>query len=154
MEIDALTLRGLEVLSAASGRDGALLSVLDRTVDRHRSPLFLNCQLRCAPDRSGDDTPPPGRWCATRWCSAAASWASRGPRRAYAGHAAQALRPAVPRRRGPATSAAVRDGLRGRGRRASRKLKDAPDLPAGLATARRELLAWLDENSRDGLLAC
>ena len=28
MEIDAPTLRGLEVLSAASGRDGALLSVL------------------------------------------------------------------------------------------------------------------------------
>jgi DNA mismatch repair protein MutS len=32
MEINAPTLRGLEVLTSASGRDGSLLSVLDRTV--------------------------------------------------------------------------------------------------------------------------
>jgi DNA mismatch repair protein MutS len=32
MEIDQATLRGLEVFTSASGRDGALISVLDRTV--------------------------------------------------------------------------------------------------------------------------
>jgi DNA mismatch repair protein MutS len=45
MEIDAPTLRGLEVFSAVSGRGGALLSVLDRTVTPPGA-LLLNRQLR------------------------------------------------------------------------------------------------------------
>ncbi len=41
MEIDAPTLRGLEVLSSASGRNGSLLSVLDRTVTAPGARLLV-----------------------------------------------------------------------------------------------------------------
>ncbi|MFC7738649.1 DNA mismatch repair protein MutS [Roseomonas sp. GCM10028921] len=41
MEIDAPTLRGLEVLSSASGREGSLLSVLDRTVTAPGARLLV-----------------------------------------------------------------------------------------------------------------
>ncbi|WP_424140784.1 DNA mismatch repair protein MutS, partial [Roseomonas chloroacetimidivorans] len=41
MEIDAPTLRGLEVLSSASGREGSLLSVLDRTVTPPGARLLM-----------------------------------------------------------------------------------------------------------------
>ena len=47
MEIDDPTLRGLEVLSSASGRNGSLLSVLDRTVTAPGARLLVR-QL-CAP---------------------------------------------------------------------------------------------------------
>jgi DNA mismatch repair protein MutS len=41
MEIDAPTLRGLEVLSSGSGREGSLLSVLDRTVTAPGARLLV-----------------------------------------------------------------------------------------------------------------
>ena len=47
MEIDGPTLRGLEVLTSASGRNGSLLSVLDRTVTAPGARLLVR-QL-CAP---------------------------------------------------------------------------------------------------------
>jgi DNA mismatch repair protein MutS len=47
MEINCPTLRGLEVLTSASGRDGSLLSVLDRTVTAAGARLLVR-QL-CAP---------------------------------------------------------------------------------------------------------
>ena len=47
MEIDGPTLRGLEVLTSASGRDGSMLSVLDRTVTAPGARLLVR-QL-CAP---------------------------------------------------------------------------------------------------------
>jgi DNA mismatch repair protein MutS len=47
MEINGPTLRGLEVLTSASGRDGSLLSVLDRTVTAAGARLLAR-QL-CAP---------------------------------------------------------------------------------------------------------
>jgi DNA mismatch repair protein MutS len=50
---------------------------------------------------------------------------------------------------GPRDLAAVRDGL-ARAQAIVSQLKDAPDLPAGLVTVRREL-GLADEDSRDGL---
>ena len=41
VQVDASTLRGLEVLTSASGRDGSLLSVVDRTVTAARARLLL-----------------------------------------------------------------------------------------------------------------
>ena len=153
MEIDAPTLRGLEVLSAASGRDGALLSVLDRTVTPPGARL-LNRQLRAPLTDPETIRLAAWRWCATwlvlRRCELGVTRACSSR---YPGRTCYALRPAVPsERRGPPRPiAAVRDGLAARAaERLQVGLKDAPDLPAGLVTARREL-GLADENSRDGL---
>jgi DNA mismatch repair protein MutS len=146
MEIDAPTLRGLEVLSAASGRDGALLSVLDRTVTppgarllarQLRAPLTNpeTIHRRLAMVRYLVDTPPLRAGCRERLSSMPDMLRACG--RLSLGKA------------GPRDLAAVRDGL-ARAREIVSLLNDTPNLPAGLATTCREL-GLADEDSRDGL---
>ena len=146
MEIDAPTLRGLEVLSAVSGRDGALLSVLDRTVTppgarllarQLRAPLTdpETIRRRLAMVRHLVGAPPLRAGCREGLSSMPDMLRACG--RLSLGKA------------GPRDLAAVRDGL-ARARAIVSQLKDAPDLPAGLVTVRREL-GLADEDSRDGL---
>ena len=146
MEIDAPTLRGLEVLSAASGRGGALLSVLDRTVTppgarllarQLRAPLTdpEMIRRRLAMVRYLVGAPPLRAGCREGLSSMPDMLRACG--RLSLGKA------------GPRDLAAVRDGL-ARARTIVSQLNNAPDMPAGLATARREL-GLTDEDSRDGL---
>ena len=146
MEIDAPTLRGLEVLSAASGRAGALLAVLDRTVTppgarllarQLRAPLTdpVMIRRRLAMVRYLVSAPPLRAGCREGLSGMPDMLRACG--RLSLGKA------------GPRDLAAVRDGL-ARARAIVSQLKDAPDLPAGLATVRREL-GLADEDSRDGL---
>lgn len=135
MEIDASTLRGLEILTSASGREGALLSVLDRTVTppgarllvRQLSAPLTNPEMirrRLAMIRYLVDAPLLRSEC----------------REGLSGM------PDIPRACGrlslgkafPGDLAAVRDGL-GRVQMIATKLAKAADLPVGLATTEREL---------------
>ena len=146
MEIDAPTLRGLEVLSAASGREGALLSVLDRTVTapgarllarQLRAPLTdpVTIHRRLAMVRYLVDTPP--LRAGSRDGLSSMPDMLRACGRLSLGKAR------------PRDLAVVRDGL-ARAREIVSQLNDAPNLPAGLTSVRREL-SLADEDSRDGL---
>ena len=143
MEIDAPTLRGLEVLTSASGRVGALLSVLDRTV-----------------------TPPGARLLARQLSAPLTNPGTIRRRLAMIRHLVDAplLRsdcreglsgmPDILRACGrlslgkgfPTDLAAIRDGLK-RSQTIATKFGKAVDLPVGLATAWREL----DLSGQDGL---
>jgi len=146
MEIDAPTLRGLEVLSAASGRAGALLAVLDRTVTPPGARLLAR-QLR-AP--LTDPETIRRRLAMVRYLVGAPPLRA-GCREGLSGmpDMLRACGRLSLGKAGPRDLGAVRDGL-ARARAIVSQLKDAPDLPAGLATARREL-GLADEDSRDGL---
>jgi len=74
VEIDGPTLRGLDVLASGSGRDGSLLSVMDRTVTAPGTRLLVR-QLS-APLRSGAGSPWSGASSATRHCAPTAATCS------------------------------------------------------------------------------
>jgi DNA mismatch repair protein MutS len=146
MEIDAPTLRGLEVLSAASGRNGALLSVLDRTVSPAGARLLarqlsapltdpVTIRRRLAMVRYLVNAPPIRAACREGLSSMPDMLRACG--RLSLGKA------------GPRDLAAVRDGL-AQAQAVASQLNDAPDLPGGLATARREL-SLADEDTLEGL---
>ena len=135
MEIDAPTLRGLEVLTSASGRDGSLLSVMDRTVTAPGARLLVR-QL------SAPLTDP--RTIARRLAMVrrfADEPRLRADCREALGGMPDLLR-ACGRlslgKAGPADLAAVRDGLDSASALA-RRLAASTDLPPGLLTAGRDL---------------
>jgi DNA mismatch repair protein MutS len=137
MEIDAPTLRGLEVLSAASGPDGALLSVIDRTVTAAGARLLAR---QLAAPLTGLDMV--RRRLAMVRFLVAASELRVGCREALHGmpDALRACGRLAMGRGGPRDLAAVRDVLRG-AMAAARVLAGAPDTPAAVAAASRELAA-------------
>jgi len=137
MEIDGPTLRGLEVFTSPSGRDGSLLSVMDRTVTAPGARLLVRqlsapltdpriigrrlAMVRCLKDDPG----------------------LRSDCRDKLGGMPDVLR-ACGRlslgKAGPRDLAAVRDGL-DRAATLARRLGASPELPAGLATVARDLAA-------------
>ncbi|MBE7157833.1 MAG: DNA mismatch repair protein MutS, partial [Rhodospirillales bacterium] len=146
MEIDASTLRGLEVLASASGRKGALLSVLDRTVTpagvrlltRQLSAPLTSPEMirrRLAMVRTLVDMPSLRSGCHEGLSGMPDLLRACG--RLSLGKA------------GPRDLAIVRDAL-ARAQAIAALLASTPDLPPGLATARREL-ALVDEAGRSGL---
>ncbi len=137
MEIDGPTLRGLEVLTSPSGRDGSLLSVMDRTVTAPGARLLVRqlsapltdprtIKRRLAMVRRFVDKP-----------------GLRADCREALGGMPDILR-ACGRlslgKGGPGDLAAVRDGL-DRAATLARKLVASGDLPPGLLTAGRDLSA-------------
>jgi len=135
VEIDGPTLRGLNVLTSGSGRDGSLLSVMDRTVTAPGARLLVR-QL------SAPLTDPAtiGRRLAMVRCFVA-NPALRADCRDVLGGVPDILR-ACGRlslgKAGPRDLAAVRDGLECASTLAG-KLGAAGDLPPGLAPVARDL---------------
>ena len=140
MHVDAATLRGLEVLSSASGRDGSLLSVLDRTVSpaggrllarQLAAPLTKVQQIgrRLAMVRFLVDRPQIRVDC--REELSAMPDVLRACGRLSLGKG------------GPRDLAAIRDGLQ-RAASLARQLQGAGDLPAGLVSAARDLASASD----------
>ncbi len=137
MEIDGPTLRGLEVHTSASGRDGSLLSVMDRTVTAPGARLLVRqlsapltdprtIERRLAMVRRFVDEP-----------------SLRADCREALGGMPDVLR-ACGRlslgKGGPSDLAAIRDGL-DRAATLARRLAASTDLPHGLLTAGRDLSA-------------
>ncbi len=135
VEIDAPTLRGLDVLTSGSGRDGSLLSVMDRTVTAPGARLLVR-QL------SAPLTDPAtiGRRLAMVRCFVG-NPTLRADCRDGLGGMPDILR-ACGRlslgKAGPRDLAAVRDGLN-RASVLAGKLGTAGDLPPGLAPVARDL---------------
>ena len=137
MEIDGPTLRGLEVFTSPSGRDGSLLSVMDRTVTAPGARLLVRqlsapltdpriigrrlAMVRCLKDD-------PGLRSDCRDTLGGMPDVLRACGRLSLGKA------------GPRDLAAVRDGL-DRAATLARRLGASPELPAGLATVARDLAA-------------
>ena len=134
MEIDTPTLRGLEVLTSGSGREGSLLSVLDRTVTAAGARLLAR-QL-CAPSTRPDTI--------HRRLAMVRSLVAQPQLRAACRELLSGL-PDMLRacgrmslgKAGPRDLAAVRDGLACTASVAAQLT--GPDLPAGLLTAGRDL---------------
>ncbi|MHB0664615.1 DNA mismatch repair protein MutS [Roseomonas mucosa] len=147
MEIDAPTLRGLEVLDSASGAEGSLLAVLDRTVTAAGARL-LRRQL-CAPLTSIEVI---GRRLAMVRYLVADVGLRRSCREGLSGmpDLLRACGRLSLGKGGPRDLAAVRDGL-GCAAVLTARLDESSDLPPGLATARRELGAA--EGVRRGVAA-
>ncbi len=137
MEIDGPTLRGLEVFTSHSGRDGSLLSVMDRTVTapgarllvRHLSapltdPRTIGRRLAMVRHLVED----PGLRADCRDALAGMPDVLRACGRLSLGKA------------GPRDLASVRDGL-DRAATLARRLGASPDLPPGLSTVARDLAA-------------
>jgi DNA mismatch repair protein MutS len=135
MEINGPTLRGLEVLTSASGRDGSLLSVLDRTVTAAGARLLAR-QL-CAPLTNPDTIR--RRLAMVRFL--VANPQVRADCRENLSGMPDMLR-ACGRlslgKAGPRDLAAVRGGLE-RAAAVASQLKGTPELPPALLTAGREL---------------
>ena len=134
LQVDAPTLRGLEVLTSASGRNGSLLSVVDRTVTAAGARLLAR-QL-VAPLTSSEQI---GRRLAM------VRFLLTNPEvrmncREDLGAMPDMLR-ACGRlslgKGGPRDLGAVRDGLEG-ATAVTARLRGADDLPSGLASAARE----------------
>ena len=145
MHIDAPTLRGLEVLTSASGRDGSLLSALDRTVTSAGARLLAR-QL-AAPLTGSQQTSRPlamGR-CLVQ------NPQVRGDCREDLGTMPDMLR-ACGRlslgKGGPRDLAAVRDAIR-RAAAVAQRLQGASDLPSGLASTSRDLAVALEGGCAD-----
>ena len=140
LQVDAATLRGLEVLTSGSGRDGSLLSVVDRTVTAAGARLLarqLGAPLT-GPQQIGR------RLAMVRFF--VTNTATRAGCRDDLGSMPDVLR-ACGRlslgKGGPRDLAAVRDGLE-KAASVSTRLRDAADLPSGLASIARELAAAAD----------
>lgn len=135
MEIDGPTLRGLEVITSVSGRNGSLLSVLDRTVTATGARLLVR-QL-CAPLTNPDTIR--RRLAMVRFLVAHPQ--VRVDCRENLSGMPDMLR-ACGRlslsKGGPRDLAAVCNGL-DRAAAAAARLSGSPDLPPGLVTAGREL---------------
>jgi len=137
LQVDATTLRGLEVLTSGSGRDGSLLSVVDRTVTAAGARLLAR-QL------AGPLTGPQqiGRRLAMVRFLVTDTTARAGCRDDL-GAMPDMLR-ACGRlslgKGGPRDLAAVRDGLE-KAAFIAKRLHGAADLPSGLASIARELAA-------------
>jgi len=135
MEIDGRTLRGLEVLTSASGRNGSLLSVLDRTVTAPGARLLAR-QL-CAPLTNPDTI--------RRRLAMIRVLVTQPQIRAHCREDLSGM-PDMLRacgrlslgKGGPRDLATVRDGL-DRAASVAVRLRALPDLPPGLVTARRDL---------------
>jgi DNA mismatch repair protein MutS len=135
MEIDAPTLRGLEVLDSPSGRQGSLLSVLDRTVTPAGARLLV--QQLSAPLTKPD---------VIRRRLAMVGFLVGAPAARGSCREGLSAMPDIQRacgrlsigKGGPRDLAAIRDGL-GCAASVARQLQDAPSPPAGLAIAAREL---------------
>ncbi|WP_158746488.1 DNA mismatch repair protein MutS, partial [Acidisphaera sp. L21] len=137
LQVDAPTLRGLEVLTSASGRNGSLLSVVDRTVTAAGARLLAR-QL-VAPLTSSEQI---GRRLAmVRFLLTNPE--VRTNCREDLGAMPDMLR-ACGRlslgKGGPRDLGAIRDGLEG-ATAVTARLRGADDLPSGLASAARELAA-------------
>lgn len=137
MEIDAPTLRGLEVLTSVSGPEGSLLSVIDRTVTAAGARLLLR-QLNVPLTDPGTIrrrlamvrflvTAPPVRACCREALSGMPDMLRACGRLSLG-------------RGTPRDLAALRGGLE-RATMAAAHLGDAKDLPPGLVTAARDLSA-------------
>ncbi|MGI4943008.1 MAG: hypothetical protein ACRYHQ_20985, partial [Janthinobacterium lividum] len=142
VQVDAPTLRGLEVLTSGSGRDGSLLSVIDRTVTTAGARLLAR-QLAgplTSPQQIGR------RLAMVRFM--VDSPQVRADCREDLGSMPDMLR-ACGRlslgKGGPRDLAAVRDGLE-RAAAIATRLRGAGELPPGLASAVRELSAALEGN--------
>ena len=135
MVIDGPTLRGLEVLTSASGRNGSLLSVLDRTVTAPGARLLVR-QL-CAPLTNPDTI--------RRRLAMVRVLVSQPQVRADCREDLSGM-PDMLRacgrlslgKGGPRDLAAVRGGL-DRAASVAARLRALPDLPPGLVTTGREL---------------
>jgi len=135
LEIDAPTLRGLEVLTSQSGRDGSLLSVMDRTVTAAGARLLVR-QL---------SAPLTSPQMIKRRLAMVRCFVGQPSSRLDCREALSSL-PDVLRscgrlslgKGGPRDLAAVRDGLRCAATLAS-ILGRIADLPSGLATVARDL---------------
>jgi DNA mismatch repair protein MutS len=137
MEVDAATLRGLEVLSSASGPDGTLLSVIDRTVTAAGARLLVR-QL-AAPLTNSDTIR--RRLVMVRFLFATPK-VRVGCREELSGlpDALRACGRLAMGSGGPRDLAAVRDALR-KAAAAAAVLTGAKDAPAPLAATARELAA-------------
>ena len=140
LQVDAATLRGLEVLTSGSGRDGSLLSVVDRTVTAAGARLLAR-QLAApltGPQQIGR------RLAMVRFF--VTDTAARAGCRDDLGAMPDMLR-ACGRlslgRGGPRDLAAVRDGLE-KAASVAERLHGGADLPSGLASTARELAAAAD----------
>ena len=140
LQVDAATLRGLEVLTSGSGRDGSLLSAVDRTVTAAGARL-LTRQL-AAPLTGPQQIA--RRLAMVRFLVADA--ATRAGCRDDLDAMPDMLR-ACGRlslgKGGPRDLAAVRDGLE-RAASVAARLHGAANLPSGLASTARELAAAAD----------
>ena len=143
MEINGPTLRGLEVLTSASGRQGSLLSVLDRTVTAAGARLLVR-QL-CAPLTNPDTI---------RRRLAMVRFLVNNPRvRADCRESLTGM-PDMLRacgrislgKAGPRDLASVRDGL-DRAVAVASALNSSPALPPGLMTAGRDLAVTPEADS-------
>ena len=135
MEIDAPTLRGLEVFTSPSGREGSLLSVIDRTVTAAGARLLFRQlaaplikpetigrrleMVRCLVERTAQR-------CDCREMLAGQPDVLRACGRLSLGKG------------GPRDLADIGSGL-WRATALAKQLRDAPSLPAGLATVARDL---------------
>ncbi|TDH60461.1 DNA mismatch repair protein MutS [Dankookia rubra] len=137
MEIDAPTLRGLEVLSSASGPEGALLAVIDRTVTAAGARLLTRqlaapltspetIRRRLAMVRFLVGTPPVRVACRDELSGMPDALRACGRLAMGSG--------------GPRDLAAARDALR-QATAAAAVLTGTPDTPAPLAATARELAA-------------
>lgn len=146
MEIDAPTLRGLEVLTSGAGVEGTLLSVLDRTVTPAGARLLAR---QLAAPLTKPDT--------IRRRLAMVRFMVNNPQLRSGCREELSGLPDVLRaygrlslgKAGPRDLAAIRDGLE-RAQATAAHLAAGEDLPPGLATAGRELRAAGD-GGRDGL---
>ena len=145
MHIDAPTLRGLEVLTSASGRDGSLLSALDRTVTSVGARLLAR-QL-AAPLTGSQQIS--RRLAMVRFL--VENPQVRGDCREDLGTMPDMLR-ACGRlslgKGGPRDLAAVRDAIR-RAAAVAQRLQGAGDLPSGLASTSRDLAVALEGGCAD-----
>ena len=140
MEIDAPTLQGLEVLTSASGPEGSLLAVIDRTVTAAGARLLLR-QLSAPLTEPGT---------IRRRLAMVRFLVTAPPTRAACREALSGM-PDMLRacgrlslgRGSPRDLAAVRGGLE-RATTAAAHLSAAQELPPGLVTAARELSAASD----------
>ena len=137
VQVDASTLRGLEVLTSASGRDGSLLSVVDRTVTAAGARLLAR-QLAApltSPQQIGR------RLAMVRYLVAEVQ--VRADCREHLSTMPDMLR-ACGRlslgKGGPRDLAAVRDGLE-RAAAVAARLRGGGNLPPGFQSAARELAA-------------
>ena len=137
MEIDAPTLRGLEVLTSASGREGSVLSVMDRTVTASGARLLVR-QLS-APLTNPQTI---GRRLAMVRCLVAQASLRLECREALSGlpDVLRACGRLSLGKGGPRDLGVVRDGLQ-RAATLAVLLGKTADLPAGLVTVARDLTA-------------
>ncbi len=137
MEIDGPTLRGLDVLTSGSGRDGSLLSVMDRTVTAPGARLLVR-QL-CGPLT---DPQTIGRRLTMVRCFVDGPGLRADCREALGGmpDILRACGRLSLGKAGPRDLAAVRDGL-DRAATLAAKLSASAGLPTGLTTVRRDLAA-------------